>query len=170
MSNLYLFKTKIKHKAYLYFGGKKIKCFIGGAGIGKKVREGDMITPRGVFKLLEVFYRSDRVSSFHTNLPKRRLKKTSMWCVHSQSPFYNSYIEGFKTFKCEKLFRDDSLYDIFINLNYNIYPTKKFRGSAIFIHCCNSKTKFTEGCVAFRKKHIIELLKFIRPTSKLIIY
>ena len=75
MSNLYLFKTKIKHKAYLTFGEKKIQCFVGGGGIGKKVREGDMITPRGVFKLLEVFYRSSRVSSFYTNLPKRRLKK-----------------------------------------------------------------------------------------------
>ena len=46
-----------------------------------------------------------------------------MWCVDSQSPFYNSYIEGFKNLNV-KSFRDDSLYDIFINLNYNIYPTK----------------------------------------------
>lgn len=170
MSNLYLLNTKNKHSAYLVFQKKKIECFVGEKSVGNKKREGDRVTPRGTFKLLNVHYRYDKVGNIKTTLPKIQIKKNSLWCVDPSSPFYNCYIERFTKFKCEKLFRKDSLYDIFITLDYNIRPTKKFKGSAIFIHCCDRETRFTEGCLAFEKKYIFELLKFIKPTTKIIIF
>jgi len=170
VSNLYLFKTKSKHLAYLFFQKKKIECFVGENGIGVKKKEGDKITPRGIFKLLNVYYRHDRVGNIKTSLPKTQIKKDSLWCVDSRSSFYNSYTEKLKDFECEKLYRADSLYDIFITISYNINPIEKFRGSAIFIHCCDDKTKFTEGCLALNKIYLFELLKSIRPDSNLIIF
>ena len=47
---------------------------------------------------------------------------------------------------------------------------QNIKGSAIFIHCCSHEKNYTEGCVALKKKHLIELIKHITPLSKLVIY
>ena len=169
MTNLYVFKTKKKKIADLYFKGNKVKCFVGANGIGNKAREGDRITPRGVYKLEKVFYRSDRIAKFKTNIPNSQITKNSFWCVDSNSCYYNQYSNSKNNFECETLFRGDCLYDVFITLNYNVNPVKKYRGSAIFLHCFEKKTKFTEGCVAVPKHLLIEIAKQISPSSKIII-
>ena len=38
----------------------------------------------------------------------------------------------------KNLFRDDDLYDLILVLNYNLNK-KKYKGSAIFIHCMSKK-------------------------------
>ena len=42
---------------------KKVNCKIGAKGIGIKTREGDFITPKGIFSLEKVFFRADRVKN-----------------------------------------------------------------------------------------------------------
>ena len=170
MTNLYVFKTKKKNIANLIFGEKRIPCFVGKNGIGRKTREGDKITPIGVYKLLKVFYRQDRIKIPQTKIPRKSIKKNSYWCVDSKNCFYNCYIQKRINLFYENLYRKDDLYDIFITCDYNIGPTKKFKGSAIFVHCSNEMTKFTEGCIALEKKYFLEILKFIGPLSKLIIH
>ena len=155
MTNIYVFRSSRKNIAYLHFNQKKVKGFVGYKGIGKKLREGDMITPLGTFSFLEVYYRPDKNNKFKTILPKKKIFRNSRWCVDH--------------FKCEKLFRKDCLYDILIVINYNIKPAKPFKGSAIFIHCYDGKTKYTEGCLALKKQNIYEILELIRPNSRLII-
>ena len=170
MANLEVFKTKKKNIAELTFSKNNLICFVGANGIKKKTREGDKVTPRGTFRFLEIYYRPDKVKNIKSNIPTKRIYKNSFWCVDSKSKFYNCYQNDKKRFLCEELYRNDDLYDILITINYNIKPTKKFKGSAIFIHCSEAEKKSTEGCLALEKRHLVKLVRLIKPQSKLIIY
>ena len=169
MTNLYVFKTNKKNIAHLYFNQKKVICYVGFKGIGRKVREGDRITPVGTYIFLEVYYRPDKNKKFKTTLPLRKILKNSYWCVDPKSRFYNETQNKLKNNQFEKLYRSDCLYDILIVINFNIKPKKAYKGSAIFIHCSDNKKNYTDGCIALNKEVIYELLEIIRPTSKLII-
>ncbi len=170
MTNLEVFKTKKKNIAELICSKKKLICFVGANGIKKKTREGDMVTPKGTFKFLEIYYRPDKIKNIKSNIPIKKIYRNSFWCVDSKSKFYNCYQNKKKKFLCEKLYRNDGLYDILITINYNTEPTKKFKGSAIFVHCCKTEKRYTEGCLALKKKDLIKLVRLIKPQSRLIIH
>ena len=54
----------IKYKKnYLYIDQFKLKCAIGKGGIKKKIKEGDKITPKGLFSIGDLFYRKDRIEN-----------------------------------------------------------------------------------------------------------
>ena len=44
------------NKNFLTYKDYKVKCAIGKRGIGKKRREGDLITPKGLFKINRFIY------------------------------------------------------------------------------------------------------------------
>ena len=46
----------INKLGYLEYKDLKFKCALGKAGIGNKKIEGDNITPRGIFKIVKIFY------------------------------------------------------------------------------------------------------------------
>ena len=89
MTNLKVFKTKKKNIGLLVNDKIQYQCYLGSRGIGKKTREGDKITPIGTFEFSEVFYRPDKVKYLKTCLPKKKIYKTSFWCVDSRSRSYN---------------------------------------------------------------------------------
>ena len=62
------------NKNYLTYNKLKVKCAIGKKGLGYKRKEGDLITPRGQFKIKYILYRKDRVKIV-TKLKKKLLKK-----------------------------------------------------------------------------------------------
>ena len=41
-------------------------------------------------------------------------------------------------------------------------PTKKNKGSAIFIHIAKKNYKKTQGCVAIRKNELLKILKILK--------
>ena len=41
----------------LKYKNLKFRCALGKAGIGKKKKEGDCVTPKGKYKIIKVFYR-----------------------------------------------------------------------------------------------------------------
>ena len=157
----------VKESGHLTFKNLKFRCALGKAGIGKKIREGDSITPRGIFKLVKVFYRADKIKNLKTPLKKIRIKKNMGWCDDSKSKFYNKLIRLPSNFGCEKLYRSDRLYDLVVVLNYNLNPIIKNRGSAIFIHVAKKTFKKTEGCIALNKENLINLLSVIRKNTKI---
>ena len=170
MTNLYIFKTKKKNIASLKYKGNSINCFVGENGIGRKTREGDKITPKGEFKLLKIFYREDKVDIPKTSIPSQKINKNSFWCADSKAKCYNSFCEKANNLLYEHLYRKDDLYDIVISCDFNVSPISRYKGSAIFIHCSDNSTEFTEGCIAFKKKYFVDILKLISPVSKLIVY
>ena len=157
----------VKESGHLTFKNLKFRCTLGKAGIGKKIREGDSITPRGIFKLVKVFYRADKIKNLQTSLKKIRIKKNMGWCDDSKSKFYNKLIRLPSNFGCEKLYRSDRLYDLVVVLNYNLNPIIKNKGSAIFIHIAKKSFKKTQGCIALNKEDLINLLSVIRKNTKI---
>ena len=153
------------NKNYLIYNKLKVKCAIGKKGIDYKKKEGDLITPRGKFKIKYVLYRKDRVKIL-TKLKKKVIKKNMGWCDDPKSSQYNKLVKLPFAYKYEKLFRKENVYDIILILNYNMNPVKKNKGSAIFIHVTKNNFKKTEGCVAIKKPSLIKLIKKINLNTE----
>jgi L,D-peptidoglycan transpeptidase YkuD (ErfK/YbiS/YcfS/YnhG family) len=160
----------IKKSGYLEYKNLKFRCALGKAGIKKKKKEGDNITPEGTFKIIKVYYRPDKIKNFVTSIKKKKIKKNIGWCDDPVSNSYNKEIKLPSRFGHEKLYRKDNLYDLILVLNYNINPTIKNKGSAIFIHIAKKNYEPTAGCIALKKEDLIELLKKIKKNTKIKIH
>ena len=157
----------VKKNGYLKYKNLKFRCALGKGGIKKKIKEGDNITPKGIFSITRIFYRQDKIKKIITKVKKIKIKKNMGWCDDSQSPFYNKQVKLPNRFGYEKLYREDNLYDIILILNYNIKPVIKNKGSAIFVHVGNKFYKKTRGCVALKKGHLIKLISQIKKNTKI---
>ena len=152
----------IKNKILTY-KDYKVKCAIGKRGISIKKKEGDLVTPKGVFKIKSILYRKDRVKNLKTRLNKIIINKNMAWCDESKSRKYNKLVKiPFKD-SFEKLYKVNNTYDIVLVLDYNMNPVRKNMGSAIFIHIAKKNYTSTKGCVAIRK---IELKKIVSQINK----
>ena len=156
-------------KKNLVYKGYKLKCCIGKSGIKRFKKEGDLATPKGIFKLGLLYYRKDRNKSLKCKIRKRVIKKSMGWCDDSRSKKYNQEITFPFKDGTEKLYRKDKMYDIFINIKYNHSPIVKGNGSAIFLHLANIKYKPTKGCVAILKKDFLKILPLINKNTKILI-
>jgi L,D-peptidoglycan transpeptidase YkuD (ErfK/YbiS/YcfS/YnhG family) len=155
----------IKNKK-LIFGDYRIKCAVGKRGIGKKKKEGDFITPIGLFKIKFILYRKDRVRKLNTILKEITITDNMGWCNDPKSKSYNKLITTPFNYDHEKLFKKENTYDIILVLNYNMSPIKKNKGSAIFIHIAKKNYKNTEGCIAVKKNELIKIVKIIKKNTK----
>ena len=157
---------KIK-KHLLLYKGYKLKCAIGKSGIVSTKKEGDLATPKGTFKLGDLYYRKDRNKSLKCKIKKIIIKKNMGWCDDSKSTKYNQKINFPFQYGAEKLYRKDKIYDLFINIKYNTDPIIKKKGSVIFLHIVNNKYKPTKGCIAISKKGFLTLLPLINKKTKI---
>ena len=152
------------NKNYLIYNKYKVKCAIGKKGIGYKKKEGDLITPKGQFKIKLILYRKDRVK-LKTKLRKIAIQKNMVWCDDPKSQNYNQLVKLPFNFRHEKLYKKENIYDIVLVLNYNMSPIIKNKGSAIFIHVSKKNYKKTEGCIALNKIHLIKILKELKNNT-----
>ena len=157
----------VKKSGYLQYKNLKFRCALGKAGIKKKEKEGDNVTPKGIFKITSMYYRPDRIKNITTAVKKIKIKKNIGWCDDPDSHFYNQQISLPNKFGHEKLYRNDHLYDLILVINYNTNPIIKNKGSAIFIHIAKKNYKKTKGCIALKKKHLIELISKIKKNTKI---
>ena len=146
-----------------------MKCAIGKKGIGYKKKEGDLITPKGQFKIKLILYRKDRVK-FKTKLRKVAIQKNMVWCDDPRSHKYNQLVKLPFDFGYEKLYKKENIYDIILVLNFNMNPTKKNKGSAIFIHVAKKNYRKTEGCVAVRKFELLKIVRELKINTKVKIF
>ena len=156
-------------KHFLLYKGYKLKCSIGKSGLTNFKKEGDLATPKGLFKLGLLYYRKDRIKSLKCKIKKKVIKRSMGWCDDSRSKKYNREIYFPFKYSAEKLYRRDRIYDIFINVKYNHSPIVKEKGSAIFLHLSNKKYKPTSGCVAILKKDFLKILPLINYSTKILI-
>ena len=150
----------IKNKSLIY-NNYKVKCALGKRGIGNKKKEGDLITPKGSFKINGILYRPDKVKNLITKLRKKMINKKMGWCDDPKSKKYNQLIKLPFKFNFEKLYRNDDIYDIVFVLSFNTNPIIKNKGSAIFIHIAKRNYSPTKGCVAIKKDDIKKLAREI---------
>ena len=154
-------------KHLLLYKGYKLKCSIGKSGITTSKKEGDLASPKGIFKLGLLYYRKDRIKLLKCKIRKRIIKKNMGWCNDSKSKKYNQQIYFPFKYRAEKLYRKDKIYDIFINIKYNYHPIIKKKGSAIFLHLTNINYKPTSGCIAIGKRDFLKILPFIKKKTKI---
>ena len=153
----------------LLYKGYKLKCSIGKMGTTNSKKEGDLSTPKGLFKLGILYYRKDRIKLIKCKIKKKVIKKSMGWCSDTRSKKYNREISFPFRYKSEKLYRSDKVYDIFINIKYNYSPTYKGKGSAIFLHLADKKYKATKGCIAIQKKDFLKILPLVNNNTKILI-
>jgi len=146
-------------------------CALGRAGMidAASKREGDGKTPVGTYSFRQVFYRADKMAEPRTILTSTPLSKALGWCddpVHKQ---YNQLVQLPFASSHEKLWRDDTLYDLVLVIGHNDAPVVPELGSAIFVHVAKGGFLPTEGCVALERPALLALLSLIRPGDQLMI-
>ena len=157
----------VKKTGYLKYKNFKFRCALGKGGIKKKVKEGDNITPKGIFKIIKIYYRPDKINKIISSIKKIKIKKNMGWCDDPSSSYYNKQVKLPSKYNHERLYRKDNLYDLILVLNYNTSPIKKNKGSAIFLHIAKKKYQPTKGCVALKKQDLIKLTSIIKKNTKI---
>ena len=123
------------------------------------------MTPKGKYKIKYILYRKDRIKKIDSKIKKIAIKKNMGWCNDSKSKNYNRLIKLPSVYNFEKLFKNDNTYDILIVLDYNMNPTIKNKGSAIFIHVAKKNYKKTEGCIALKKNDLLKIIKKLKKNT-----
>ena len=143
-------------------------AWVGKKGFGK-TREGDMKTPVGAFRFTMAFgVRPDPGAL----MDYTQVDATHYWCGDSSSPLYNQFVstrdrDDFSKKESEHLVDYATAYAYAMNISYN-EEGRPGLGSAIFLHC-QTKNKFTAGCVAIPEKSMIEVLRRVREGCAVVI-
>lgn len=146
-------------RGILRHGGLLVPCALGRAGVRANKREGDGATPSGTFALRRLWYRADRLDAPLTRgLPVREIQREDGWCDDPESAEYNRPVTLPHPARHERLWRDDALYDVVVELGYNDGPIVPGAGSAIFLHVAQADYGPTEGCVAVARGDLLRLL------------
>lgn len=156
-----------RRKGRLQAGNLVIPCALGRSGPRHGKREGDGASPIGRFGLLQAFYRADHGPRPRTGLPLHRIRPQDGWSDDVKDRRYNRLVPLPCPTSHEKMWRDDHLYDVVIDIAWNRGPIAKGRGSAIFLHLARPGFKPTEGCVAVDKHMIRRLLELIGPKTRI---
>ena len=160
----------VKNKHTLQIDEFKFKCCIGKNGSTKNKKEGDKRTPKGIFKIENLYYRKDRLKKPLTLLKCVEIKSNMGWSNDIKYPIkYNKLFKIEKNIKHEKLKRKDYKYDLMIPIKYNFKNPVIGKGSCIFIHLTKNY-KPTAGCVGLAKKDFLTMLKLVKKNSKIKIF
>ena len=156
-------------QGWLIAGGSQIPVALGRSGILANKREGDGGTPRGRFRPVRLWWRPDRAPRPRTLLPVRRIGKHDGWSEDPKDRLYNRPIRVPDGATGDRLWRQDRLYDLIIELDHNTRPRVAGRGSAVFIHVAREGFKPTAGCVALQAPRLQRLLERIGPRTRIVI-
>jgi len=145
------------------------RCAVGRGGIGEKQREGDGITPVGKWPLRRVLYRADRITAPRTSLPLAPIAPDQAWCDVPGDPNYNRLVHLPYPSLDERLWREDSLYDLIVVVGFNDSPPISGKGSAIFLHLARADYGPTAGCIALSRSDLIEAVEQLAPDDCLVV-
>ncbi len=154
-------------RGVLRAGARVWPCAIGHGGIRARKREGDGGSPRGTWRMVEVWYRPDRVKRPRAGLPVRALGPCEGWCDAPGNRNYNRAVRLPYPASAEMMWRADGLYDLGVVIDYNLCPRVHGRGSAIFLHVARDGWPATEGCIALERRHLERLLPLIGRRTRL---
>lgn len=141
-------------------GGKRYRCALGKGGIKIDKKEGDGGTPVGRFPLRRVFHRG---AAPVTTLPLMATREDDGWCDAPDDIAYNRQVKLPYATSHEKMWRADHLYDRVLVIGHNDDPVVAGMGSAVFVHLAHEDYRPTEGCVAFARHDLEEILGALAP-------
>lgn len=153
-------------RALVRFGSLMFQAALGRGGISVFKRESDGATPRATMAVLGGFRRGYRPGQRPAALPSpvalQRASQQDGWCDAPDHGAYNRPVRLPFPASCERLLRDDRLYDAVLVLDWNVSRRARGHGSAIFLHVAREGYRPTEGCVALDPRDLKVLLGFIR--------
>jgi L,D-peptidoglycan transpeptidase YkuD (ErfK/YbiS/YcfS/YnhG family) len=124
-------------------------------------KEGDGMTPRGVFALGPVFGYAAKAD---TRMPYRQATEQDVWIDEPASPRYNQWVQGIPSREShEKMRRVDHLYQLGVVVGYNTAPVVAGKGSAIFLHVWKGPGATTSGCVAMELSDLARIISWLAP-------
>jgi L,D-peptidoglycan transpeptidase YkuD (ErfK/YbiS/YcfS/YnhG family) len=102
-----------------------------------------------------------------TLLPRRRIDPTIAWCEDPADRRYNRPFRRSPNEPGDRLWRNDYLYDLVVEIDYNSLPRVASRGSAVFLHLARPNSAPTAGCVAFAPPALRRLLTRLGPKTRI---
>jgi L,D-peptidoglycan transpeptidase YkuD (ErfK/YbiS/YcfS/YnhG family) len=157
-------------QGWLVAGGKTLRVALGRGGVRADKREGDGGTPAGRFHPVRLWWRADRLPPPRTLLPLRRIRSEDAWCEDPGDRRYNQAFRRSANEPGDRLRRDDSLYDLMIELDHNTRPRVAGRGSAVFVHVARPGLAPTQGCIALTRKDLLRLLPALSPKTRIVVH
>jgi L,D-peptidoglycan transpeptidase YkuD (ErfK/YbiS/YcfS/YnhG family) len=154
-----------KTQGFLRVNALALPVALGRGGIAANKREGDGTTPRGRFRLRCLWWRPDRGPRPRTQLPLRRIRPDDAWSEDPSDRLYNRPFRRQAGAEGDRLWREDHLYDLVIEIDHNRRPRVARRGSAVFIHIARPGFAPTAGCVALEAKTLRRLLQYLGPRT-----
>lgn len=142
----------------LLAGATEIQCSLGRCGIVQRKREGDGATPAGAHRIVGGFVRLDKHPRRRSLIDLTPLRPDDAWCDDVTHSLYNRFAQKPFSGAHESLWRQDSLYDVLLVLDYNARPAVRGRGSAIFLHLAEKDNGPTAGCIALSAMAMRRLL------------
>lgn len=154
-------------QGWLCLRDQSVPVSLGRAGIKANKREGDGGTPRGRFRLKRLWWRGDRLTRPRTGLPLRPIRPQDAWSEDPRDRRYNRPVRRHAGEPGDRLWRDDHLYDLIIEIDHNDCPRIAGRGSAVFIHLARPGFAPTAGCVGLEKNSMLRLLQRLGPKTRI---
>ena len=154
----------------LVAGSLRVPIALGRGGIRVDKREGDGATPLGRFRPLRLWWRFDRGPRPQTLLPVRRIRPSDGWCEDAADRRYNRAVRVPESSSADRLWRQDDLYDLVVEIDHNTRPRVAHRGSAVFIHVARPGFAPTAGCVALRQSDLRQLLGRMNRKTVILIH
>ena len=148
-----------------YWYGTQMRCALGRGGRRSDKREGDGATPIGRWPMRRLHYRADRLTASRTSLAVRAILPEDGWSDDPLDPDYNRLVKLPHRYSHERMWREDRLYDLVVELGYNDAPPVRGGGSAIFLHLAREDWRPTEGCVALASEDLLRVLAGATPDS-----
>jgi len=159
-----------RRRGWLLAGPLTLPVALGRGGIKANKREGDGATPRGRFRLRRLWWRADRITRPRTLLPVRRIKADDAWCEDPADRRYNRPVRLLPGAVGDRLWRNDQLYDLIIELDHNTRPRVAGRGSAVFVHIARPGLQPTAGCVALAANVVRHVVARAGPRTEIHIH
>jgi L,D-peptidoglycan transpeptidase YkuD (ErfK/YbiS/YcfS/YnhG family) len=162
-------EVRVLAEGVLLWPGHRVACSLGRSGIRARKREGDGATPAGRFPLRGLRYRADRIHCPLTRVACQPIRPDDGWCDDPADALYNRPVRLPYPSRCERMWREDRLYDLVVIIGHNDDPVIPGGGSAIFLHVAGTAYPPTEGCVALALPDLARLVAALAPDDHIVI-
>ena len=157
-------------KGVLTCGPLSLPCALGRSGRNFSKKEGDGISPVGIWSLRQIYYRDDRIVRPLSKIPAAPIRGGWGWCETAGDRNYNCRVDLPYATAHEDLKRSDHLYDIVVETSHNRRPRIQGRGSAIFFHIARGNYAPTAGCIAVSLLDMRKILGYCSARTRLVIW
>ncbi len=135
-----------------------ISANVGSRGISYNKIEGDDKTPAGLFPLGTAFGNE----SMRLKVNYLQITAIDKFIDDPDDPKYNQWVHGATNANSyENMLRDDGIYKYGIVIKYNMNPTLKGRGSAVFMHIWYGYNIGSIGCITVSEENMLKILQWL---------